>query len=83
MKTKKCSRCLIRFPIDFYTKHKDSVGGVRHKCRNCRTLEVRNWRATGKTTTNEFEAKSMGSLELIFLNLKEAYKIKGIYLYKK
>jgi hypothetical protein len=76
-KSKVCSQCNKRYSVDMFSRHKSTKDGLRSKCKHCRTLEVRNWRKTGKTFVNEFDGKSIDSLSLIFSNLKEAYLNKG------
>lgn len=82
MQNKKCSRCHKIKPLSDYNKQSSNKDGLRKKCRDCRNLEMRNYRETGRTTVNEFEAKELVSLDAVFENLKEAYKVKGISLYK-
>ena len=79
---KQCSRCGEILPLSNYNKHNGTKDGLRKKCRDCRNLEMRNYRHTGKTFVNEFDNKQISVLDCTFENLREAYKNRGYKLTK-
>lgn len=59
MESKICNKCLVDKPKkDNYTRHVSSSDGLRHTCRACRTIGVRNYRETGSTVVGDMSSWS-------------------------
>jgi len=82
-KTKVCKTCGKRKSIDMFQIHSSMKDGLRADCKPCRTQQLRNYRATGTTVKNEYEGKSMESLDVILRGLSDGYKKFGFELVKK
>lgn len=39
-----CNICNIEYPLSFFQKHKASVGGRIHQCKNCVSAKITQWR---------------------------------------
>ena len=65
MKTKECTRCLKRKTAAHFSKNSGGKEGLRSRCRACCTMEMANWRKTGKINVTGLKGRSLAQLKFV------------------